>query len=206
MPGEAVEVGDRRAAPAVDRLARVTYRGHRVSVPEQTRQHAALRDAGVLVFVEQHHRGLAAFGHSDLGGGLGQPGRQRDLVTEVDGVEIHLGGTVFIHQAGHLLALPCGGEHPAQVVAQTLAPRHPGQVGQRLLQVGAPGLVESAQLSRADQVLGELCLQRHQITDQREQLATEVPQRTTVTAQDPAGQLVSGGVGEQARPGFDTEP
>ena len=72
--GEVEDVGDRRAAPAVDRLVGVADRGHRVPAAagrvgagEDPRQHDGLGDRGVLVLVEEHHPELVALEHSDVG-------------------------------------------------------------------------------------------------------------------------------------------
>ena len=72
--GEVEDVGDRRAAPAVDRLVGVADRGHRVPAAagrvgagEDPRQHDGLGDRGVLVLVEEHHPELVALERADVG-------------------------------------------------------------------------------------------------------------------------------------------
>jgi len=67
MLWEVDEVADGGAAPAVDRLARVADGRDRVTAGVQRLEHESLRDAGVLVFVEQHHRVRSALDLTDLG-------------------------------------------------------------------------------------------------------------------------------------------
>ena len=59
---EAQDVGDRGAAPAVDRLVGISHRHHRVTVGEQPAQHERLSDRGVLIFVEEHDPIAGALG------------------------------------------------------------------------------------------------------------------------------------------------
>ena len=68
--GEPQQVADRRAPPAVDRLARVTHGRHRMTAGEQGRQQHPLGHTGVLVLVEEHQREPLALGGTDLGTGL----------------------------------------------------------------------------------------------------------------------------------------
>ena len=88
--GEAHQGAGAGPAPPVDRLVRVTDGGHAVAIAEQRVQHDQLGVAGVLVLVEQHRLGPAAFGRYELGHGARQAGRERDLVAEVKAVPLAL--------------------------------------------------------------------------------------------------------------------
>ena len=85
---EPVEGARRGAAPAVDRLARVTHRGDRVAAAEERVEHDHLGVAGVLVLVEQHHLEPAAFDRADLGMVAGDPRGPGHLVTEVHRLDV----------------------------------------------------------------------------------------------------------------------
>ncbi len=203
MCREAVEVRHRRTPPAVDRLARVTDRRDRVPAAEQADEHPPLRDAGVLVFVEQHHPGARPLGDADLGHLLGEAGRERHLVAEVDGVEIHLGGPVGAHQRRQLDAFSGHQGHLAQLVAVPLGAFAPAASlpvvgGAGLLDEGTPLGVPGLESVRIDEVLRQLGLQADQVAHQHRQRAGQVPDRPAVAAQHPSCELVAGGVGEQA--------
>ena len=64
---EPAQVARAGAPPAVDGLAGVADRGHRVPAAEQGAQQHQLRVAGVLVLVEQHDVVAAALGRPHLG-------------------------------------------------------------------------------------------------------------------------------------------
>ena len=151
--GEPVEVGHRRTTPAVDGLAGVADRGHRMAATEQADEHPALRDAGVLVLVEQHDDRPLALGRPDLRERLGEPGRQGHLVAEVDRVEVGLGLPVGADQRRELRPLAGRGGHRPQVVAVALAARAAVVLGAHVLDLAAPVLVPGQQLLGGDQVL-----------------------------------------------------
>ena len=82
VDGEPPQVPRARAAPAVDGLARVADRGHRVPAAEQRPQQHQLGVAGVLVLVQQHHLVAGPLGRADLrvrgrrSAPRGRPGRR----------------------------------------------------------------------------------------------------------------------------------
>ena len=109
--GEPAQVAGARAAPAVDGLARVADRGHRVPAAEQRPQQHQLGVAGVLVLVEQHDLVAGALGRADLGVPAGDPGRQRHLVPVVEHLAGGLGRRVAADQRQKLLPGALGGDY-----------------------------------------------------------------------------------------------
>ena len=91
VAAEPAQVARARAAPAVDRLARVTDRGHRMAAAEQRPEQDQLGVAGVLVLVEQHDLVAAPLGGADLGVAGGDPGGDGHLVAVVDDLPRGLG-------------------------------------------------------------------------------------------------------------------
>ncbi len=197
---EVVQVGDRGAAPAVDRLAGVADGGHRVpgagAAAEQAGQHEALGDRGVLVLVEQHHPVLLAQQPADLGALLGEPGGGGDLVAEVEQAELLLAGPVVLDQVQQFLPAAGGLRDGPEVLVGEL------DAGQGVEQL----LVVLPQLRGFDQVLGEFGVQRDQFGDQRGEGAGERRVGAAGLAQHPGGELEAGGVGEQPDVGLDAQP
>ena len=109
--GEPPQVAGARAAPAVDGLARVTDRGHRMPAAEQRLQQHQLGVAGVLVLVEQDHLVAGALGRADLGVPAGDPGRERHLVPVVEHLARRLGRRVPADQRQKLLPGALGGDY-----------------------------------------------------------------------------------------------
>ncbi len=96
--GEPAQVSRTRAAPAVDRLARVADRGDGMPAAEQRPQQHQLGMAGVLVLIEEHHLIAGPLGGADLRVRGGDPGGQRHLVTVVNDFPGGLGRCVGGHQ------------------------------------------------------------------------------------------------------------
>ncbi len=154
MPREPVDVRGRGAAPAVDGLARVAHRRHRVAAAEQSGQHPALGHRRVLIFVEQDDLVLVALDHADLGHLLGQPGAQGHLVAEVDEVPGPLELPVVLdegQQFGPLQRHP--GDRPVAGEAARGTGALPHSVGECL---AGEGIGPASQSVRVDDVLGEL--------------------------------------------------
>lgn len=200
---EVVEIGDGGAAPAVDRLAGVTDGGDCVpgggavgAAAEEGGEQQPLGDGGVLVLVEQDHPIFVAQDRADLGAGEGELGGERDLVAEVEEVAAALGVPVA----------------PGQ--REELAPGLGGLGDLAQLGVGEPGRCERTEelgvvlreLFRADEVLGELGVECQQIADQGGERPGQRRVRAGGLAQHAGGQLVAGGVGEEAGGGFESYP
>ncbi|CAM5728288.1 hypothetical protein SGLAM104S_09019 [Streptomyces glaucescens] len=187
--GEVVEVGDGGTAPAVDRLAGVTDGGHRVAgaAAEEAGEEDALGDRGVLVLVEEHHAELVAQEAPDLGQ-LGEAGGEGDLVAEVEQVPFPLGGPVAQHQLGEFPPRRGRLGDLAQVGVGEL------DVLERAQQPGVP----RAQLLGAYEVFGQLRVEREEVTDEVREGAGQRRIGARGLAQHARGELVAGGVGEQA--------
>ncbi len=115
--GEPAEVARARAAPAVDRLARVADRGDRVPVAEQGAQQHELRVAGVLVLVEQHHLVATALGGAHLRVPVGDPRGQCHLIPVVEYLASALRLGVAVHKRQQLFPGPLcvdGTAHPRE--------------------------------------------------------------------------------------------
>ena len=110
--GRTPEVAGAGAAPAVDRLARVADRGHRVAAAEQRLEQHELRVAGVLVLVEQHDAVPRALDHADLGVLGGDPRGERELVAVVEHLTLGLGPLVGLDERQELLAYRAGRRAP----------------------------------------------------------------------------------------------
>ncbi|MFK4545354.1 hypothetical protein RKD29_004950 [Streptomyces tendae] len=194
--GEVVEVGDGGAPPAVDGLAGVAHGGHGMAgaAAEQTREEDALGHGRVLVLVEQHDPVLVA----QHAAHLGEPGElcgQGDLVAEVEQVPFAFCGSVPDHQVGQLAAGGGGLGDLAQIgVAEPDAL-------QGVQEAGVPG----AQGFGAYQVLGEFGVEGEEVADQVGEGPGERRVGPGGLAQDPRGELVAGGVGEQTGRRFKTE-
>lgn len=187
--GEVVQVGDGGAAPAVDRLAGVAHGGHGMAgaAAEQAREEDALGHGGVLVLVQQHDPVVVAQDAAHLGES-GELRGQGDLVAEVEQVLPAFGGPVADHQVGQFAAGGGGLEDLAQVgVAE------PDAV-QGVQETGVPG----AQVFGAHEVLGQFAVEGKEVADQVGEGPGERRVGAGGLAQDPRGELVAGGVGEQA--------
>ncbi len=103
VDGEPPQVPRARAAPAVDGLARVPDRRHRMPAAEQRAQQHQLRVAGVLVLIEQDHLVTGPLGHPHLGVLAGDPGRQGHLIGVVKDLAGRLGRRVALDQRQQLL-------------------------------------------------------------------------------------------------------
>ena len=106
VDGEPPQVPRARAAPAVDGLARVPDRGHRVPAAEQRAQQHELRVAGVLVLIEQDHLVAGPLGRPYLRVLAGDPGRQGHLIGVVKDLAARLGRRVPLDQRQQLLPGP----------------------------------------------------------------------------------------------------
>lgn len=197
MGREVVEVGDGGAAPAVDRLAGVADGGHRVprTAAEQPGQQPPLGDGGVLVLVQQHHPALLAQQPPDRRVVLGEQRGVGDLVAEVEQV------------AAALLA-PVG---PYEV--EQLQPGLRGSGGLAQFVVGEPDAVETGELPGAEvrqrvglhEVFRQLGVEREEFADERREGLRQGGVRAGGGAQDVGGELVAGGVGEEAGAGFEAD-
>ncbi|CAM5231377.1 hypothetical protein SBADM41S_11414 [Streptomyces badius] len=200
--GEVVQVGDGRAAPAVDRLAGIAHGGHRVAArsgirtaAEQRREQQPLGHRRVLVLVEEDDPELLAQDPPDLGPGQGQLGGERDLVAEVQQVPAALGGPVPLGEAEERAAGLGGLGDLAQVgVAELGGGQVPQQFG--VVRLQRPGPYE---------VFGQFTVEREQIADQRGEGAGERRIRARGLAQHLCRQLVARGVGEEAGGGLQAD-
>lgn len=198
---EVVEVGHGGAAPAVDRLAGVSDGGDGVPGPalgaaaEEGGEQQPLGDGGVLVLVEQHHPEFVAQDRADLGAGERQLGGERDLVAEVEEVAALLGLAVAPGQPEQFASGLGGLGDPAQ-----LGVAEPGR-----FERGQEGGVVLGELVGAYEVLGELGVERQQIADQCGERPGQGGVRAGGLAQHTGGELVAGGVGEEAGGGFESD-
>ena len=165
---ELQDVGDRRTAPAVDRLVGVADRRDRVAEPgavvgarEEPAQHQRLRHRGVLVLVEQDDLVLVALDGTDLGALLGEPGGERDLVGEVHQPEVVLEPAVGLDELEELGAPVDREDRLLVALAVGLARlgRHAG------LEERPLGGVEGAQPVGVDEVLAQLGVEREEVLD-----------------------------------------
>lgn len=198
---EVVEVGHGGAAPAVDRLAGVADGGDGVPGPalgaaaEEGGEQQPLGDGGVLVLVEQHHPEFVAQDRADLGAGERQLGGERDLVAEVEEVAALLGLAVAPGQPEQFPAGLGGLGDLAQ-----LGVAEPGR-----FERGQEAGVVLGELFGAYEVLGELGVERQQIADQCGERPGQGRVRAGGLAQHTGGELVAGGVGEEAGGGFESD-
>ncbi len=151
-------------------------------------------DRRVLVLVEQDHPELVAQRAAHFGD-LREPGRQGDLVAEVEQVPLALGGPVPGDQFGQFAAGGGRFGHLAQIGVGELG------AAQGQQQFGVVG----AQRFRADEVLGELGVEGEEVADQ----IREGPGQGRVAArglpQHARGELEPGRVGEQPGRGLQTD-
>ena len=145
--GEPAQVAGAGAAPAVDGLARVADRGHRVPAAEQRPQQHQLGVAGVLVLVEQDDLVAGALGRSDLRVPAGDPGRQCHLVPVVEYLARRLGRRVPADQRQELLPGALGADYLPN--GRRYTPR------QRVLLGGEPE-TDGGDVTGVAQVLGQV--------------------------------------------------
>ncbi len=151
-------------------------------------------DRGVLVLVEQDHPELLAQETAHFGD-PGEPGRQGDLVAEVEQVPLALGGPVPGHQLRQFAA---GGGRLGDLA----------QVG-----VGEPGAAQGqqqlgvvrAQRLGAYEVLGEFGVEGEEVADQIREGTGQGRVGPGGLAQHARGELEAGGVGEQPGRGLETD-
>jgi hypothetical protein len=174
------QVAGARAAPAVDRLVGVANRRDRRPVradgvagagAEQRPQQHPLCVPGVLVLVEQHRPEGGPLGDADLGMGVGDPGRDRELVGEVDGALGPLARRERLHQRQQDGALALHVD-PALVLLRRFGPLplRPRRV--RQLVDHAVGV--AADRVRVDEVLAQLSGQRQQPLGDRRRHDVEI--------------------------------
>ena len=195
---ERVDVADAGAPPAVDRLTRVADRGDRMTWPladEQRREQQALGHRRVLVLIEKHHAIARAFGGADGRVLADEPGRPGELVGEIEDAPRALVGAQVVDDETEL---------------GSLAERSDGllDLERRLglqLQLREEGGVERPQVGGRDQVLRELTLEAHDVTDESAHRRVELPERTWRLAQHAFGELESRGVGEEVGLRFDAD-
>ena len=169
-----------------------------MAAAEECREHDALRVAGVLVLVEQHHPVAGTQRLADLRAAFGQPRGRRHLRTEVHhpiGVHPGVQGVDERDEGG---ALGLGAEHVEQfaIGVRTLTgARRQGEHQTFEFVVGV------AQLRGVDEVLGELVGQR-QHQGRHRGGGVRGGERAGVVGDDVVGELPAFGVGEQPGVGF----
>ena len=160
---------------------------------EQPAQHQRLRDGGVLVLVEQHHRELLALGLAHLGAVAGEPGGERDLVGEVHQAEMVLQAAVGLDQVEQLGPAVDRADRLVVLVAVGLA-----VLGGHPLDEQRPLLgVVSAHLLGRDQVLGHRRVEREQVVDRGLGVVGEQLDRLGEPLDGTGSELVARRVGDQ---------
>jgi len=204
--GEAEDVGDRRAAPAVDRLVGVADGHHGVAAAEQSRQHDRLRGRGVLVLVEHDDPEPLALGGADLGLLVGQPGGERDLVREVHQPQVGLHPPVGLDELQQLLAPLDGVER----LLDRLQPGLAGLAGQLLvpgpLEPAAHLGVVGAHLGGLAQVLVEGAVEGEQPLDDGRRVVGEQDDLARVPVDGARTELVARRVSDDAGVGLVADP
>ncbi len=147
VDGEPPEVARAGAAPAVDGLARVTDRGHRMPAAEQGSQQHQLRVAGVLVLIEQDHLVAGPLGRADLRVPGRDPGRQGHLISVVEHLAGRLGRRVPLDQRQQLLPRPLRGYY---------LPNDRGYPPRQPVKLRGEPPAHGADVVRRAQVLGEI--------------------------------------------------
>ena len=186
--GEPAQVAGARAAPAVDGLARVADRGHRVPAAEQRAQQHQLGVAGVLVLVEQDHLVAGPLGRADLGVPAGDPGRQRHLIAVVQHLAGGLGGRVPADQRQKLLPGALGGDY---------LPNGRGDTPRQSIMLGAEPQTDRGDVARVAQVLGQVAGQLEHGRGDRLRRPDDLVHRPVVGRHDLRRELPGQGGGDQ---------
>jgi hypothetical protein len=209
VAAESQDVGDRRAAPPVDRLVRVADGGHRMTAAvrgawtrEQAAQQLRLGDRCVLVLVEEHDAELVALAPSYVGMLAGEARGERDLIGKVDQSEPALQRTVRLDEAEQLRAPVEGVED-----ALDLGPLCLARLMLRRLGEPAPlPVLKRPDVVGADEMLAHRRVEGQHVVDDGRGVIAEQPDRAGVAADRARGQLVARRIGEHARVGFVTDP
>ena len=197
-----LEVADRSAAPAVDRLGGVADRGDReaaavlgVGTGEERLQQVALRHRRVLVLVEQDDAEPLAQHRTHLGqeGELGAP---RHLVGEVHHPVVGLAGAVAVDEMAQLDALVRRGRGVAQ---HGLRLGRGEELADHLVVVGPHDL-------RLHQVLGQLGVEVHGLRDQARHVRGDVAQLAGIGLDRAGHALEAGRIGDEPQVRLDAQP
>ena len=192
--GEPAQVAGARAAPAVDGLARVADRGHRVPAAEQRPQQHQLGVAGVLVLVEQDHLVAGALGRADLGVPAGDPGRQRHLIPVVQHLARGLGRRVPADQRQKLLPGALGGDYLPN--GRTDTPR-------QSVVLGREPATDGGDVARVAQMLGQVAGQLEHGRGDRLRRPDDLVHRPVVGRHDLGRELPGQGGGDQPHGRFE---
>ena len=182
------QVACARAAPAVDGLARVTDRGHRMAAAEQCLQQHQLGVAGASGIIQQDHLVAGALGRPDLRVPAGDPGRERHLVRVVEHLARRLGRRIPVDQRQKLLPGPLGSDY---------LPNGRGDTPwQRIVLRGEPP-AHGGYVTRIAQVLGQVAGQLEQGRGHRLRGPGDLVHRPVVGGHDPRRELPGQRGGDQ---------
>ena len=210
VSAEVEDVGDRRAAPAVDRLVGVADRGHRVAAPgrrvgpgEERAEQQRLGDRGVLVLVEQHDP---------------EPLRARRRPTSGCSRASRAASAIWSEKS----ISPSSRLEPAVVLDE---PQQLGALGRSCVSTfSRSALARSARRARASNAARSRASKRAHVVGRHEVLAHRGVEREQVAddvrgavgeqlhaggacrADRAAGQLVAGGVGDHPGVGLVADP
>ena len=175
MLTEAQQVADGCATPAVDCLTWVADSGDRVRVlAVQRREQHTLRDAGVLVFVQEHRCEPQPLARTNLGCALRDPCGQRDLVAEVEQVQLRLALAVGLD---HLQQLVAGAGCLGDVVQRVGRLRERGDFGDELR-------IDRPDVLGVGTVLGHFRIERQQVLRHGPRLPAQVLERSAGAMHD----------------------
>ncbi len=200
------DVGDRGAAPAVDRLVGVADGGHGVAPAvlgirprEQGAEQLRLGDRGVLVLVEEHDPEPRPLRDADVGMVASEPGGQRDLVGEVHQPEVGLEPAVVLDEPQQLGPLGDLRDDLLEVGLRLLR-------GDRRLERDPLAGVEGADVVGGHQVLAHRAVEGQQVADDVLGTVGEELHPVAVPGDGTAGELVAGGVGHHPGVGLVPDP